>query len=133
MKKLITIAATRTLLILTFLSSLHASALIANPSHGSSKNTVEVIPLAPVTPRVADFNDGLPMEATFLGLLAPTTPKEALFDEEDSDTGLNQAFVKELAPVMPREADFEDTDNVPAHGIDTLKPNIPSEATFADF
>ena len=130
MKKLLNIIATRVIIALTFLSSIHASALVANPStHGPVKSSNEISALAPVTPKEADFEDITFNEATLL-TLAPTTPKEATFDDENSTQEFDATFMRTVAPVTPKEAVFEDIDG--SSEPVALKPTTPIEATFAD-
>jgi len=64
---------------------------------------ISIISLAPTTPKEATFDD-MPMEMTSPVELAPTTPAVADFEDvvDDSANDLNA-----LAPVTPAEADFE--------------------------
>ena len=64
-------------------------------------------------------------------LLAPSTPKEATFEEE---TAVSSAPVdlKNLAPVIPVEASFDDTIPVKESGTTVASPTVPKEASFED-
>lgn len=63
--------------------------------------------LAPEIPAYASFEDSDPyseLSAETVKSLAPTTPKEAAFDDEASDLSATTS----LAPVTPQEATFEE-------------------------
>ena len=134
MKKLITIAATRFILVLSFLSGFNAEALVANPStHAPAKSVNEIGVTPPVTPKEADFNDVIPQKAPVMVSLSPTFPKEATFEDEETTPDLNENLIRVLAPEFPKEADFDNPDNISADGLSSLKPVTPKEATFVDF
>lgn len=64
---------------------------------------VMVSKLAPVTPKVADFEEALPMYAINVESLVPATPKVA--DFEDAVAVRPDSFPG-LAPALPVVADF---------------------------
>ncbi|MCX6280922.1 MAG: hypothetical protein NTU51_03095 [Bacteroidetes bacterium] len=88
--------------------------------------------LAPVTPSEADFNDNDLVIASVPStvLLAPVTPEEA--DFSDSDAGNLNLLIPYLSPCIPSEADFLDTDTVVGGDSPSLAPVLPSEASFDD-
>jgi hypothetical protein len=82
------------------------------------------ISLAPSTPKEATFEEITESNATIadFSLLAPVTPKEATFnDDTDADYDL---MINDLAPVTPAEADFNENDGI------SLAPTTPKEADF---
>jgi len=88
-------------------------------------NFSTVLLLAPTTPKEATFEDTAPAAEIFV--LAPVTPKEASFEDEAEDL-----IITSLAPVTPAEADFNDDE--PAMNINTisLRPVTPAEADFIE-
>jgi hypothetical protein len=67
---------------------------------------LNLLALAPVVPKIADFSDGAPVSEISPLILAPVTPKEAVFEDE-SESGY-AAPVQNIAPAAPVVADFED-------------------------
>jgi hypothetical protein len=91
--------------------------------------------LAPTTPKEADFNENpSEIEITGFDFLKPLAPREANFDETD-ENGLNNTLdylIEILAPVMPGEADFNPNEIFEPDFIKNLKPVIPLIADFDD-
>jgi len=84
--------------------------------------------LAPATPLEATFSDD---DASMESNLAPWMPSEATF--EDSPANLNMDIPENLAPVSPAEATFDE--NPPVMSIvvpENLAPATPAEADFND-
>ncbi|MEI7500145.1 MAG: hypothetical protein WCK84_06810 [Bacteroidota bacterium] len=106
---------TKILLLTTFIA-LNASMIFAhNPEYNSMK---------------LEFTDGIEQMAPpeiMIMKLAPTTPKEAEFEEENTFDLIN---IEKLAPETPKESDFEDTNLLNPVVIDKLAPTTPAEADF---
>lgn len=87
--------------------------------------------LAPTTPKEADFNDIVPeIDEKNYDYLKPFTPKEATFDETDNNemkTSLDNLLEK-LSPVTPKEADFNEIYEL--NFMKYLQPVTPREADF---
>jgi|WetSurMetagenome_2_1015567.scaffolds.fasta_scaffold248191_1 hypothetical protein len=115
-------------IILATVLGLQANILFAaNPDRNCSTGTATescIAWLAPATPRVADFEEASPSEATTIDLISlkPVIPEVADFSDAGSD--LN------LAPEVPAVADFSDSaDELPAD-LTVLAPVSPTEADF---
>ncbi len=93
-------------------------------------------PLAPVTPKEANFteSDGLEtllMTENMLRILAPETPAEATFEDQYIPE-IPSPDPSILAPETPREADFMDSDTTIDNAV-VLNPSTPLSADFEDF
>lgn len=132
---MVNIAAKRAILILTLFLGFQIPTVIAKSpvNNNPAKNTLDLIALAPVTPKEATFYDVLPEKAPSMVSLAPVTPKEATFDDDDSSVEISTELLREVAPVMPKEADFNDAAPDADPKIITIKFNTPPEADFSDF
>jgi hypothetical protein len=65
--------------------------------------------------------------------LAPVTPKEATFEDINSESNIqtiNLLILQKIIPVTPKEAEFEDTANEKIIEIDPLAPCSPVAAAF---
>ncbi|MEI8006037.1 MAG: hypothetical protein WCI48_07505 [Bacteroidota bacterium] len=82
--------------------------------------------LAPSTPKEADFDEPFTdrVENFITSMLKPATPAEAEFDDAEAST-------TSLANVTPAEADFSDAE-VADTDITKFSPSIPTEADFND-
>ena len=89
---------------------------------------------APVTPAQADFDDPVPEKAPVMVCIAPETPKEATFNNDDNSPVESPEFLKSLAPVTPKEADFSDSNPLDEVGqiLILSQPNVPTEASFEE-
>jgi|WetSurMetagenome_2_1015567.scaffolds.fasta_scaffold790682_1 hypothetical protein len=87
---------------------------------------------APVTPKLADFDEPVPARPAAIQNPAPETPKEASFTDEDASPAETPSFLKEVAPVTPNEADFNDSDptDQSIQGEVVARPEVPAEASF---
>jgi len=87
--------------------------------------------LAPVTPKEADFNENeTEIFIMKFDYLKPLEPKEATFDETDNNEMKTSwdNLLEKLSPVTPKEADFNEIDDL--NIIKDLKPVTPSYADF---
>ena len=67
------------------------------------------INLAPVSPVVADFDDVVLEADAPITILLPVTPDEATFDDEIyTESITEEVLLKSLAPSTPKEAGFEE-------------------------
>ena len=82
-----------------------------------------VASLAPTTPKEADFDDAEAINTS----LAPVTPAEADF----SDAETSNSDITTLAPVTPVTADFNDAE-ADGSDITRLAHTIPFQADFND-
>ncbi len=82
--------------------------------------------LAPSTPKEADFDEPFTdrVENFISSMLKPATPAEADFDDAEAST-------TSLAPVTPAEADFSDAETSNSD-LTSLSPLAPAEADFSD-
>jgi hypothetical protein len=121
------------------LLALNASLLIAGDiNHPTTnpepvKNALFAIPdkIAPITPLVADFDDGTDVKASpeiFIAKIAPVTPREADFDDE---SGLVSVIIDKIAPVTPKDPEFEDQEIDMYPNASQLSPHPPAVADFA--
>jgi hypothetical protein len=86
-------------------------------------NLSTVLLLAPSTPKEATFEEMAP-KAEIL-VLAPFTPTEATFEDEAEGFSISS-----LAPVTPAEADFNDDEPALNGNTVSMAPVTPSEADF---
>jgi hypothetical protein len=89
--------------------------------------------LAPVTPKVAFFNDVEPKPLSEIARLAPITPKEATFEDNKAEFNIqpiNPFLLEKMAPVTPKEAEFEDAAVEKIPGIDSLVPTSTMAAAL---
>jgi hypothetical protein len=86
-------------------------------------NFSAVLTLAPTTPKEATFEEMAPVAELLIS--APVTPKEATFGDEAEDI-----ILISFASVTPKEATFEDEDEDPINP--NLAPVTPAEADFSD-
>lgn len=64
--------------------------------------------LAPVTPKVADFNDNALGINEPYAALQPVAPKEASFEDSGMDAYESWNLIRTLKPELPAEADYTD-------------------------
>ncbi|MEI6900539.1 MAG: hypothetical protein WCL00_11730 [Bacteroidota bacterium] len=96
----------------------------------SKPGTISQLNLLSSTPSEATFTDLVPDPAPIVLSLAPVTPREATFGDEELDA-LETNSIPSLSPSTPVEADFEET--IPASGYgSTLAPITPVEASFEE-
>jgi hypothetical protein len=94
------------------------------------------VELAPATPKEALFieNDIEPAPLPAITRLAPITPKEATFEEVVYIPGNNKDLpdlLQKIAPETPKVADFEDSPVTDTLN-DQLVPTTPKEAYFEE-
>ncbi len=68
-----------------------------------------------------------------MAILAPKTPKEAAFDNDDNSTELSSELLKKFAPVTPAEPDINDSSLQEELNIKTVKFVVPLEADINTF
>jgi len=105
-----------------------ANALNAEPA--KNEITIDLGKLIPITPLLAEFNDGTEHNATtnlFVTNLAPITPLVADFEDAGAEMLIN---IEKLAPETPKESDFEEAEFLNPVMPGTLAPTTPAEADF---
>jgi hypothetical protein len=105
-----------------------ANALTAEPT--KNEITIDLGKLIPITPLLAEFNDGTEHNATTNILvinLAPITPLVADFEDAGAEMLIN---IEKLAPETPKESDFEEAEFLIPVMPGTLAPTTPAEADF---
>jgi hypothetical protein len=91
--------------VLNSINGFNAPAIPKETTFTNDVTFADLYLLAPVTPREATFYDENEQRIYLnLNILAPLTPKEAGFDNDDI---INTIDLKNLALVTPAEADFE--------------------------
>ena len=81
-----------------------------------------------ITPKEAYFNDIVPEPLVNISIFAPTTPKEATFDDElNCGTVICDDMLKSLAPTAPKEADFNNCSMNSGNDMDNLTPITEKE------
>jgi hypothetical protein len=95
-----------TITILAAVLVLHAGILFAGNDNSSTTvaaahATITMVPLAPVTPAEATFEEIAVSNA--ITALVPVTPSEASFE----DMPFEMVSISDLTPVVPLQADFE--------------------------
>jgi hypothetical protein len=135
MKTKITIQATKAILIIALISGFQIGTLMAkSPSTNiPERNAIALSDLAPVVPKEATFDDGVPEKAPSMVSLAPVTPAEATFDDSPAISEISEELIKEVAPVTPSEADFSDLSSSDEIDTDNLEFVVPFVAEFGDF
>ncbi|MCX6246906.1 MAG: hypothetical protein NTW10_04165 [Bacteroidetes bacterium] len=135
MKTKIILQATRAILIIALCSGFQIQSLMAKlPSNNTpEKNTLTLSNLAPVAPREATFEDGVPEKAPSMVSLAPVTPTVATFEDTPAVPEISAELLKKVAPVTPAEADFSDISSSTENDTDILEFVVPFEAGFGDF
>jgi hypothetical protein len=114
-----------------FLDAAISNPIVKSPDVKSETGISNNI-LAPSTPREALFSDSEPEPELNYETLKPMTPKEASFDDQftlEREQSLENLF-KHLSPVTPEKADFNDTEIKSC--FDLLKPVTPDKAEFTE-
>ncbi len=110
------------------------NAAISNPdiiSAGPEIKCTFFCNLAPTTPKEADFDENvLEIAKNDFDYLKPLTLKEATFDETDNNDMKTSwdNLLEELSPVTPKEADFNEIYEL--NLMENLQPVTPREADF---
>ena len=135
MKTTLYITAKMSILIITLFLGFQIQLVMAKSptSSGTAKSTSDISALAPVTPKEATFEDGVPEKAPSMVSIAPTPPKEASFEYDDSSHEISTELLKEVAPATPAEADFNDAAPDADKDRKALRFTTPGEASFSDF
>ncbi len=134
MKTTILTTAKQTILIFALLLGLQFSHVMAKSAFGEPVKTNPTLStLVPLTPKVSSPVNMLPDNTLNLSIFAPTTPKEAPYNEAYNSSELTPELLKKFAPVTPAEADINDSLLQAEFNIKAVKFTVPLEAHFGDF
>lgn len=92
--------------------------------------TINLNNLITSIPSTVEFNDGAeykPAPELIITNLAPVTPRVAEFEEATLSTPID---IEKLSPEPPKESEFEETSIPETFAPDVLAPNTPVEADF---
>ena len=91
--------------------------------------------LAPVAPKEATFNDYEPVPSSHISYLSSITLADVISDlisKEAVMPAFEPVFLLKFAPSTPREAGFDDIETGPEARTDGLIPCTPAEAGFEE-
>jgi hypothetical protein len=135
MKTTTVIAAKQAILIFTLFLGFQIQNIMAKSPVNSdpAKSTMYPSTFVPVSTKASSSYNLLPENMLDMMALAPKTPKEATFDNDDNSTEISPELLKKFAPEPPAEAIINDSTLQGELNINSIKFLVPLEANINNF